>query len=164
MNKKILSIALITFFLGAAAFGAVKIVSAQGATDTPQATEEVLQEPVLTRTRLGAGYGARSGEDACQGDCTMTQDQIRLRLREGSGENCSNPEGCTGEGPIGAGAGMQYGQADQPAGNGAGQGGGTCTNGDCEMDQDRLRDGSCGDGGTAPRDGTGNQFGYGSNK
>ena len=41
MNKKILSIALIALFLGVAAFGAVKIVSAQQATDTPQATEKL---------------------------------------------------------------------------------------------------------------------------
>jgi hypothetical protein len=159
MNKKILSITLIALFLGAAAFGAVKIVSAQQATDTPQATEEVLQQPVLTRNRLNAGYGPDS-EGAFNGDCTMTQDQIRLRLQDGSGENCPKPEGCTGEGPIGAGAGMQYGQADQLAGNGVGQGAGACANGDCDMDQDRLRDGSCGDGGIAPRDGTGNQFGH----
>ena len=119
MNKKILSITLIALFLGAAAFGAVKIVSAQEATETPQATEEVLQQPVLTRNRLNAGYGP-GGEGSCNGDCDMTQDQIRLRLQDGSGENCPNPEGCTGEGPIGAGVGMQYGQADQPAGNGAG--------------------------------------------
>ena len=160
MNKKILSITLIALFLSAAAFGAVKIVSAQEATETPQATEEVLQQPVLTRNRLNAGYGP-GGEGTCNGDCATTQDQIRLRLQDGSGENCPNPEGCTGEGPIGAGAGMQYGQADQPAGNGAGQGAGACTNGDCDMGQARLRDGSCGDGGTAPRDGTGNQFGNG---
>ena len=160
MNKKILSITLIALFLGAAAFGAVKIVSAQEATETPQATEEVFQQPALTRNRLKAGYGP-GGEGTCNGDCAMTQDQIRLRLQDGSGENCPNPEGCTGEGPIGAEVGMQYGQADQPAGNGAGQGAGACANGDCDMDQARLRDGSCGDGGTAPRDGTGNQFGNG---
>ena len=160
MNKKILSITLIALFLGAAAFGAVKIVSAQEATETPQATEEVFQQPALTRNRLNAGYGP-GGEGTCNGDCAMTQDQIRLRLQDGSGENCPNPEGCTGEGPIGAGVGMQYGQADQPAGNGAGQGAGACANGDCDMDQARLRDGSCGDGGTAPRGGTGNQFGNG---
>ena len=160
MNKKILSITLIALFLGAAAFGAVKIVSAQEATETPQATEEVFQQPALTRNRLNAGYGP-GGEGTCNGDCAMTQDQIRLRLQDGSGENCPNPEGCTGEGPIRAGAGMQYGQADQPAGNGAGQGAGACANGDCDMDQARLRDGSCGDGGIAPRDGTGNQFGNG---
>ena len=160
MNKKILSIALIALFLGVAAFGAVKIVSAQQATDTPQATEEVLQQPVLTRNRLNAGYGP-GGEGSCNGDCTMTQDQIRLRLQDGSGETCLHPEGCTGEGPIGAGVGMQEGQADQPAGNGAGQGAGACANGDCDMGQARLRDGSCGDGGTAPRDGTGSQFGNG---
>ena len=157
MNKKILSITLIALFLGAAAFGAVKIVSAQEATETPQATEEVFQQPALTRNRLNAGYGP-GGEGTCNGDCAMTQDQIRLRLQDGSGENCPNPEGCTGEGPIGAGVGMQYGQADQLAGNGAGQGAGACANGDCDMGQARLRDGSCGDGGTAPRDGTGNQF------
>ena len=162
MNKKILSIALIALFLGVAAFGAVKIVSAQQATNTPQATEEVLQQPVLTRNRINAGYGPGS-ESACNGDCTMTQDQIRLRLRDGSGENCLNPEGCTGQGPIGAGAGMQYGQADQLAGNEAGKGAGACINGNCDMDQARLRDGSCGDGGTAPRDGTGSQFGHGRN-
>ena len=160
MNKKILSITLIALFLGAAAFGAVKIVSAQEATETPQATEEVFQQPALTRNRLNAGYGP-GGEGTCNGDCAMTQDQIRLRLQDGSGENCPNPEGCTGEGPIGAGVGMQYGQADQPAGNGADQGAGACANGDCDMDQARLRDGSCGDGGTAPRDGTGNHFGNG---
>jgi len=91
----------------------------------------------------------------------MTQEQIRLRLQDGSGENCPNPEGCTGEGPIGAGAGMQFGQTNQPAGNGSGQGAGACANGDCDMGQARLRDGSCGDGGTAPRDGTGSQFGNG---
>ncbi len=163
MNKKILGITLIALFLGAAAFGAVKIVSAQQATDTPQATEEVLQQPVLMRTRLNAGYGPGGGEEACNGDCTMTQDQIRLRLRDGSGENCPNPECCTGEGPIGTGAGMQYGQADQLAGNEAGKGAGACINGNCDMDQARLRDGSCGDGGTAPRDGTGSQFGHGRN-
>ncbi|HOV30443.1 MAG TPA: hypothetical protein PKX67_01825 [Anaerolineaceae bacterium] len=162
MNKKILGITLIALFLGAAAFGAVKIVSAQQATDTPQATEEVLQQPVLTRNRINAGYVPGS-DGACNGDCTMTQDQIRLRLQDGSGENCPNPEGCTGEGPIGTGAGMQYGQADQLAGNEAGKGAGTYTNGNCDMDQDRLRDGCCGDGSTAPRDGTGSQFSHGRN-
>ena len=162
MNKKILSITLIALFLCAAAFGAVKIVSAQQVTDTPQATEEALQQPVLTRTQSNAGYGY-GGEGTCNGDCATTQDQIRLRLQDGSGENCPNPEGCTGEGPIGAGAGMQYGQADQPAGNEAGKGAGACINGNCDMDQARLRDGSCGDGGTAPRDGTGSQFGHGRN-
>ncbi|HUM49629.1 MAG TPA: hypothetical protein PLX92_05420 [Anaerolineaceae bacterium] len=162
MNKKILGITLIALFLGAAAFGAVKIVSAQQATDTPQATEEVLQQPVLTRNRINAGYVPGS-EGACNGDCTMTQNQIRLRLQDGSGENCPNPEGCTGEGPIGTGAGMQYGQADQLAGNEAGKGAGTYTNGNCDMDQDRLRDGCCGDGSTAPRDGTGSQFSHGRN-
>jgi hypothetical protein len=164
MNKKILSIALMALFLGVAAFGAVKIVSAQQATDTPQATEEALQPPVLTRTQLNGGYG-RGGEGTCNGDCTKTQDQIRLRLQDGSGENCPNPEGCTGQGPIGAGAGLQFGQTNQPAGSGAGQGvgAGACANGDCDMDQDRLRDGSCGDGGSAPRDGTGSQFGHGKN-
>ena len=160
MKKKIFSITLIALFLGAAAFGAVKIVSAQQATNTPQATEEVLQQPVLTRNRINAGYGPGS-EGACNGDCTMTQDQIRLRLQDGSGENCPNPEGCTGEGPIGTGAGMQYGQADQLAGNEAGKGAGACINGNCDMDQARLRDGSCGDAGTAPRAGTGSQFGPG---
>jgi hypothetical protein len=160
MNKKILSITLIALFLGVAAFGAVKIVSAQQATDTPQATEEALQQPVLTRTQLNAGYGP-GGEGTCNEDCAMTQEQIRLRLQDGSGENCPNPEGCTGEGPMGAGAGMQFGQTNQPAGNGSGQGAGACANGDCDMDQARLRDGSCGDGGTAPRDGTGSQFGNG---
>jgi hypothetical protein len=40
MNKKILSIALMALFLGVAAFGAVKIVSAQQATDTPPATQQ----------------------------------------------------------------------------------------------------------------------------
>ena len=160
MNKKILSITLIALFLGAAAFGAVKIVSAQEATDTPQATEEALQQPVLTRTQSNASYGP-GGEGTCNEDCAMTQEQIRLRLQDGSGENCPNPEGCTGEGPIGAGAGMQYGQSNQFAGNGIGQGAGACVNGDCDMDQPRLRDGSCGDGGTAPRDGTGSQFGNG---
>lgn len=160
MNKKIFSIALIALFLGAAAFGAVKIVSAQQATDTPQATEEALQQPVLTRTQSNAGYGP-GGEGTCNEDCAMTQEQIRLRLQDGSGENCPNPEGCTGEGPIGAGAGMQFGQTNQPAGNGAGQGTGACANCDCDMDQARLRDGSCGDGGVAPRDGTGSQFGNG---
>jgi len=162
MNKKILGITLIALFLGAAAFGAVKIVSAQQATNTPQATEEVLQQPVLTRNRINAGYVPGS-EGACNGDCTMTQNQIRLRLQDGSGENCPNPEGCTGEGPIGTGAGMQYGQADQLAGNEAGKGAGTYTNGNCDMDQDRLRDGCCGDGSTAPRDGTGSQFSHGRN-
>ena len=160
MKKKIFSITLIALFLGAAAFGAVKIVSAQQATNTPQATEEVLQQPVLTRNRINAGYGP-GREGACNGDCTMTQDQIRLRLQDGSGENCPNPEGCTGEGPIGTGAGMQYGQADQLAGNEAGKGAGACINGNCDMDQARLRDGSCGDGGTAPREGTGRQWGHG---
>ena len=162
MKKKIFSITLIALFLGAAAFGAVKIVSAQQATNTPQATEEVLQQPVLTRNRINAGYGPGS-DGACNGDCTMTQDQIRLRLQDGSGENCPHPEGCTGEGPIDTGAGMQYGQADQLAGNEAGKGAGACINGNCDMDQARLRDGSCGDGGTAPRDGTGSQFGHGRN-
>ena len=162
MKKKIFSITLIALFLGAAAFGAVKIVSAQQATNTPQATEEVLQQPVLTRNRINAGYVPGS-EGACNGDCTMTQNQIRLRLQDGSGENCPHPEGCTGEGPIDTGAGMQYGQADQLAGNEAGKGAGACINGNCDMDQARLRDGSCGDGGTAPRDGTGSQFGHGRN-
>ena len=162
MNKKILSITLIALFLCAAAFGAVKIVSAQQATDTPQATEEALQQPVLTRTQSNAGYGP-GGEGTCNEDCAMTQEQIRLRLQDGSGENCPHPEGCTGEGPIDTGAGMQYGQADQLAGNEAGKGAGACINGNCDMDQARLRDGSCGDGGTAPRDGTGSQFGHGRN-
>lgn len=162
MNKKILTIVLVGLFLATAIFGTAKIVSAQQGAQNQQIPAQVLPEPITYRIQMNNGYGLGGGENTCNGDCLRTRDQIRLRLQDGTGENCPNPEGCSGQGPQENGVGLQFGQGGQ-AGWSSGQSAGACINGDCDMDQDRLRDGSCGDGGVPPQDGTGSQFRHGKN-
>ena len=134
MKKTIMTLAIVTLVLGVAIFGAVSAVSAQKAESIVLA--DTLADPMVSRR----GWGGTSG--TCDGTCDGSQDQTRLQ--DGSGENCTNPEGCTlqqnnfGWGEDSAGRQFQLGN----------QGAEACPNGGtCTMDQtqtrQQLRDGSC---------------------
>lgn len=142
MKKTMTTLAIVSLVLGVAIFGGVSAVSAQKAETGVLA--DALAEPTVYR-RGWAGNGGAGAN--CDGTCDGSQDptQLQQRLQDGSGENCTNPEGCTLQqnhfGWDEDGSGRQF-----QAGN---QGAESCPNGGtCAMDQtqtrQQLRDGSCG--------------------
>ncbi|MEK6799676.1 MAG: hypothetical protein AABZ12_11975 [Planctomycetota bacterium] len=103
-----------------AGLGAVLMIAAVGC-----------DEETLAKIAPGAAKMLQAGSSYGLGDAVMDQVRLQDQLRDGTGTNCSNPDGsgtCDGTGPYGSGGGTGGGGAGS-GGNGGG---------------DRLRDGSCG--------------------